>query len=152
GEEALDGRSVAPGPRAVEGVADERYRALRPEGFHDVIHGDRACVSLGFEIGAEIPKRQRGIGLALQRLLRQQRQRAVYERGLFLEIEAAAARQRLQQEPALVERAAGNGELPASEIDDLPDRRSCRHHHRAERARRGIKDEVVAERTLARDP
>jgi hypothetical protein len=117
-----------------------------------VIHGNGALVPLAFEIGAEIPKCQRRVGLALQSLLRQQRRRAVDDRRLFLEIKPAAARQRLQQEPALVERAAGNGKLPAFEIDDLPDRRLRRHHHRAERARRGIKNKIVAERTLARDP
>src|SRR5262249_23530828 len=100
-------------PRAVEGVADERYRPLRPEAPYDVIHGNGALVPLAFEIGAEIPKCQRGVGLALQRFLRQQRRRAVDDRRLFLEIKPAAARQRLQQEPALVERAAGNGKLPA---------------------------------------
>src|SRR5262249_56138031 len=101
------------GPRAVEGVADERYRPLRTEGFHDVIHADRACVSLAFEIGTEIPKRQRGLGLALQRLLRQQRRRAVDDRRLLLEIEAAAARQPLQQAPALVDPPPPTPQLPS---------------------------------------
>jgi hypothetical protein len=88
----------------------------------------------------------------LQRLLRQQWRRAVDNGRLLLEIQTGAARQRLQQQPAFVEWAAGNGKLLAAEIDDRPDQRLSGHHHRAERARRGIKDEIIAERTLARDP
>ena len=69
-----------------------------------------------------------------------------------LEIDPRASRQPLQQQPALVERAAGDGELAALEIGDLVDRRPRRRHHGAERARRRIEDEVVAERAFARDP
>ena len=67
-------------------------------------------------------------------------------------IDPRASRQPLQQQPALVERAAGDGELAALEIGDLVDRRPRRRHHGAERARRRIEDEVVAERAFARDP
>ena len=60
--------------------------------------------------------------------------------------------QPLQQQPALVERAAGDGELAALEIGERLDRRLRRHHHRAERAGRGIEHQLVAERALARHP
>src|SRR5262249_723007 len=105
-----------------------------------------------FEISAEIPERQRGIDLALQRFLRQEWRRAVDDSCLFFEIQSGLARQRLQQQPAFVERTAGHSKLLAPEIGDLTNRGLRRDHHRAERARRGIKYKIVAERTLARDP
>ena len=93
---------------------------LGAELAHDVGGVDGAPVTLGFELGAEIPVGQRGVVLALQRLLRQQRRRPVDDRRLPPQIDAGAARQPLQQQPALVERAAGDGELLALEIGDRP--------------------------------
>ncbi len=108
--------------------------------------------SLAFELGAEIPECERGIGLALQRLRRQERRGAVDDGRLPLEVETGAARKRLQQQPALVERAAGNGELSALEIGDVADRRLRWHHHGAERAGRGVEYQAIAQGTLARNP
>src|ERR1700704_515731 len=151
-EEAIDRRSIARCPGTVEGVADDGDRPLRTEAFHDVVHSDRALLPLAFKIGTEVPERQRGIDLALQRFLRQERRGTVDDRGLFPEIDTRAACQRLQEQPALVERTARDCELLALEIDELPDRGPCGHHHRAERAGRGIENQAVAERPLARDP
>src|SRR5262249_60414698 len=64
-EEAVDGRAVARGPGAVEGIADERDRPLGAELLHDLLHGDGAPVPSAFELRAEIPERERGVGLAL---------------------------------------------------------------------------------------
>src|SRR6185312_8385895 len=58
-EEAIDRRSIARRPGALEGVADDGDRPFRTEALHDVVHGDRALLALAFEIGAEIPERQR---------------------------------------------------------------------------------------------
>src|SRR4051812_5502315 len=118
-EEAIDRRSIARCPGTLEGVTDDGDRSLCTEAFHDVVHGDRALLSLAFEIGAEIPERQHGVALALQRFLRQERRGTIDDRGLLLEIDAGAACQRLQQQPAFVERAAGDCELFALEIDEL---------------------------------
>ena len=71
-EEPIDRRAIARCPAALEGIADDRDRSLRPEAFHDVVHGDRALLPLAFKIGTEIPERQRGVDLTLQRLLRQE--------------------------------------------------------------------------------
>src|SRR5262245_50902974 len=151
-EEAVDGRAVARRPGAVEGVADDGDRSLRPQALHHVIHADGTALPLAFEVGAKVPERERGIALALHCLLRQERRRPVDDGRLAPEIDAGAACERLQQQPALVERTARHCELPALEIGDRADRRLRRRHHRAERARRRIEDEAVAERALARDP
>src|SRR5712692_1410169 len=151
-EKAVDGGSVARGPGTVEGIADDRDRPLGAEALHDTVHGDGALEPFAFELGAEVPEGQGGVDLALQRLLRQQRRRAVDDRRLLAEIDAGAPRQCLQQEPALVERAARNGELLALEIGDVSDGRLPRHHDGAERARRRMEDQAVAERALPRHP
>ena len=77
---------------------------------------DGPLLATAFEVGAEIPVGQRRVGLALHLLFRQQRRRAIDDRGLPPQIDAGAARQRLQQQPALVERAAGDRELAALEV------------------------------------
>ena len=151
-EEAVDRGFAARCEDAVESVADDRHRPAGAEARHDIVHGDGASESFTFQLGAEIPEGQRRIGLALQRLLRQQRGRAVDDRRLPAEIGTGTPRHGLQQEPALVERAAGDRELPAAEIGDLADRRVRRHHDSAERARRRVKDQAVAECALARHP
>src|SRR5262245_9664247 len=110
-EEAVEGRAVARRPGGVEGVAGERDRSLRPQTFHHVIHADGAALPLAFEVGAEVPERERGVAFALQCFLRQERRRPVDDRRFALEIDAGAARERLQQEPALVERTARHREL-----------------------------------------
>src|SRR5262249_56329828 len=91
GEKALNGRSVAGGPRAVESVADERERPSRSKAPRDLIHWDGTPVALAFEVGTEIPERQRGVGFALQRLFRQERRRAVDDSRLLFEIQSRAA-------------------------------------------------------------
>src|SRR5262245_6112759 len=122
-EEAVDGRAVARRPGAVEGVADDGDRSLRPQALHHVIHADGTALPLAFEVGAKVPERERGIALALHCLLRQERRRPVDDGRLAPEIDAGAACERLQQQPALVERTARHCELPALEIGDRADRR-----------------------------
>src|SRR4029078_8872198 len=80
-EEAIDRRSIARCPGPLEGVTDDGHRTLGAEALHDAVHLDRALLSLAFEIGAEIPERQRGVALALQRFLRQERRGRTGDRG-----------------------------------------------------------------------
>ena len=118
-EETIDGRAVARRPAAVEGVADDRHRALGAERLHDLRDRDRAPEPPAFEVGAEVPEGQRGVGFALQRLLRQQRRSAIDDAGLPPEVETGAPCQRLQQNPALVEGAAGDSEALAPQMGGL---------------------------------
>ncbi len=152
GEEAVDGGTVAGSEGAVEGVADDRHRALGAQALHHGVHGERAAKPLAFQLGAEVPECEGGVSLALQGLLREQRRGTVDHCCVLLEVDAAAPRQRLQQQPALVDRPARHRELAAFEVGEPADLRACRHHNRTQHARRGIEDDRVAERTLARHP
>ena len=148
----MDGGAVARGPTALEAVTHYGDRAFCAERLHHMLHLDDALETFALEIGAKIPERQRGVDFALQCFLGQQGRSAVNDRCLAFEIETAAPRERLQEQPALVERAAGYRKLLAPEIGQLPDRRVRRHHHRPERARGRIEHEIPAERALARHP
>src|SRR5262245_10775872 len=90
-EEAVHGRAVAHGPAALERVADDRNRSLGAERTHDVFHRDRALETLALELGAKVPERQRRVGLALQRLLREERRRTIDDGRLSLEVETGAS-------------------------------------------------------------
>ena len=143
---------VARSPAAVERIADDRDRGLGAELAHHVLNRNGAGEALALELGGKIPEGQRGVLLALQCLLRQQRRRAVDECRLLPEIETRSQCERLEQEPALVEWAAGDRQFPAFEVWRCPDRRLRRHHHGAKRRGRRIEHELVAERTFARHP
>ena len=151
-KETIEQRAIALRPAAVEYVADHCYGTPGAELLHDVFHGDDAAHAFALELGAEIPKRQRGVDFALQRLLGQKRRCAVGDLRLRFQIDARSPRQSPQQQPTLVERPAGDADLLADEVGDASDVRIRRRHHRAERARIRIEDEVVAQRTLAPDP
>ena len=111
-----------------------------------------ATEAFGFQHGAEIPVIEGRIHFAAERLGRQQRRRAVDDRRLRLEVDAVLSRPRLQQQPVLVDRAAGDGELAAPEIGQCPDRGCGRHHHGAERARIRIEGQSGAKPAFARYP
>src|SRR5262244_4651002 len=131
-EKTIDRGFVAGAPRAVEGIADDRDRSPGAELPHYARDLDRAPEAVAFKVGAEVPERERRVLLALQRLLREKRWRAVDNRRLAPQVETGAAREPLKQEPALVERAAGDRELFALQVGDARDRRVRRHHHGAE--------------------
>ncbi len=152
GEKAVHRRALAACECAVERITDDRHRAFGTEPLHDLVHADRAAEAFAFEVGTEVPERQRRFMFALQRLLGQQRRRAIDDAGLLPEIEAGPPRKSLQQQPALVQGAARDGELAPLEVSDVFDGRLRRHHHGAERAGRRIEHQAVAERALARDP
>src|SRR6266545_5814140 len=110
-EEAVDRRFVAGRPAAVERISDDRDRRLGAELAHHAGDFDGALEALAFEVGAEIPERERAVVLPLLGLLGQERRRAIDDGSLAAQVEAGAARESLEEEPALVERAAGDREL-----------------------------------------
>src|SRR5436190_10332805 len=81
-EEAVDRRLVARRPATVEGIADDRDRRLGAELAHHARHLDGALEALAFEIGAKVPERERGVVLAMLRLLRLERRCVVDVGGL----------------------------------------------------------------------
>ena len=91
-------------------------------GSHDLVHRHGALEPFAFQFRAEVPEGQRRVGLPLQRFLRQQRRRTIDRRGLLPKINAGAARERLQQQPAFVDGATGNRNGLAFEIVDGADR------------------------------
>ena len=107
---------------------------------------------LASSCGAEIPVIEARVHLAVERLGGEQRRRAVDDRRLRFQVDAVLLHARLQQQPALVDRAAADAELAALQIGERLDRRGRGHHHRAERAGIGIEGELGAERALARHP
>src|SRR5262249_1795154 len=70
-EKTIDRGFVASAPGAVEGIADDRDRRLGAELPHHAGDLDRALEAVAFEIGAEVPERERCVLFALQRLLRE---------------------------------------------------------------------------------
>ena len=113
GDEAIDRAPVAGGKLLGEGVADQRDRLLQSE---------QAAIALRLQPGAKVPEVETGIGFALLQLLKDQGRRAIFECRLALEIDALAHRGRLDDQPALVERAAGHREHLALEVTELPQR------------------------------
>ena len=119
-EEAVDARArLRAAQRAVERIADDRDRAFRAEALHHVVHGDGAPLSPLLSRSAQKFQNVSVASIspcsAFSTAAAARRRRCV---ACFLQIDAGAARQRLQQQPALVERAAGDGELLAFEIGD----------------------------------
>ena len=135
-----------------EHIAGHRHRPARAERLLDVGHLDRAAEAPPLEIGAEIPEFERRLGLALGKFLRDERRRAVGRPRILGKVEARAERRRPQEEPALVDRSAGDADGPAREIGERMDRRILACHHRAQRARIGREHELVAEPSFARHP
>src|SRR5262249_59197252 len=113
----------------VEGIGEDRDRSPGGGLPHYGRALDRAPEAAAFKVGAEVPERERRVLLALQRLLREKRWRGVDNRRLGPQVETGAAREPLKQEPALVERAAGDRELFALQVGDARDRRVRRHQH-----------------------
>ena len=107
--------------------------------------------SLAFEIGGEIPELQRGVELALQRLFRNERRRAIEDCGGFFEIDALFERIGLEHQPALVERPARDADLLAGEVLHAFDR-CVFGHHRAHAGGIGIERQLRAFGAFPRDP
>jgi hypothetical protein len=137
---------------AIEHIADRRDRSPRSELLLDIGDFDQPRESARFEIGAKIPVFERRIDLALRGLFRQERRRAVDHICRAPQIETGAARPCLQQQPAFVERPAGNRKLPPDEVAQAGDALRRIGNDRADRARIGIKHKVRAETALARNP
>src|SRR3546814_9067865 len=77
-----------------------------------------------------------------------QRRRAEHRLAGGRRIEAVAAfRQAAQQQPALVERPAGDGDLLALEVGEAADRRIRRNHQRDDRGGEGHEGERSEEHT-----
>src|SRR5262245_19788913 len=117
-EEAIDRGFVARRPAAVEGIADDGDWRLGAKVAHHAGDLDGAPEALAFEIGAEVPERKRAVVLALLGLLGQERRCAIDDGRLPAQVEAGAAREPLQEEPAFVERTARDRELFAFEVGD----------------------------------
>ena len=115
-DEAVDGALVAGGELLGKHVTDQSDRLLQPECCFGIAHVEDAAIAPCLQPGAEIPEIEARFGLALLQFLRDQRRRAVLERRLALEIDALADRGRLDDQPALVERAARDAENPALEV------------------------------------
>ena len=152
GEIAPQSVLVRSGEGLAEHIAGHRHRAACAERLLDIGHFDRAAEAAPLEIGGEIPVFERSLGLALDELLGDERRRAIGRLGVLGEVEPRAERRRPQQKPALVERSAGDADRSAGEIGDRMDRRILRRHHRAQRARIGGEQKLVAERSFARRP
>ena len=112
-DEAVDRALVAGCKLLGKRVADQRDRFVQPECRLRIAHVEDPAIALSLQPGAEIPEIEARVGFALLQFLKDQRRRAVLERRLALEIDALADRGRLDNQPALVERAAGDGENPA---------------------------------------
>ena len=126
---------------------------LAPSSLHHVLDADQLLEALRLQSCRIGPEIEHGVDRALLGALGEQRRSAEFLRGLGPEIEIGGA-QRVShdQEPALVERSAGDADLLALEIGQGLDRRIGRHHDRAERGGEGGESEVGAARALARHP
>ena len=135
-----------------EDVAGHRHRAARAQRLLDVGHVDRPAEAARLETDAEGPEFERGVEFAAHELLGDQRRRAIGRAGGLGEILTLLQRGRLDHQPALVERPAGDAERAAGEIGERVNGRVLRRHDRAERGRIRREHEPVAERALARHP
>src|SRR5579859_5760615 len=138
-------------PCLVEDVTDHRGRALGAKLWKNVIDAGQATEALGLQCRAEIPVVERGIRLAAQCFRGQERRRTIDDVGGSLQVGPVLFQRSLQQKPALVDRAAGDGERVALEIGQRSNGRVVSHHHRAQGARIGIERELAAERAFARN-
>ena len=152
GEELAERLGVPGREILVEDIADDRDRALGAQALLDVGDLDDPLESLAFEIDAKIPELQRRVEFALLRLLAEQRRRGEGDLRLVRDVEPVSLRIGLKQQPALVERPAGDAERPALEVGERGDWPVAPGHQRAERARIGRECQLAPERALARDP
>jgi hypothetical protein len=100
-----------------------------------------------------VPVVEHRVQLAGLDLLVQERRRAVHRLDLGGEIHAVAlGGKALEQEPALVERPAGDPDLPALEVGEALDARIGRHHELADGAGERHEGQHLAVAALARHP
>src|SRR6202167_3994914 len=121
-EEAMQHIAMLRGKTFVEDIADHRHGTGSAEALLDICDADQAPMPMDFEIDTEIPKIQTGIALALQRLLPEKGRRAVKNGRVGGKVDRGAFGKRLQQQPALIERSAGDAKLLALQVGEAVDR------------------------------
>ncbi len=136
----------------VEDIADDGERSLGAELLLDRLDADQPPEAARLERDGVIPEVEAGVEFAGEGLLVKQRGRAEHDIRLGLEVEPALLRKGAQQQPALVERAAGDAERLAAEVGERLRRRIGRSHDRPERRRIGPESKIGAKAAFARDP
>ena len=124
GNETVDQRGVLLGPVLREGVADIGHAGADPQRADRVLHRQDAARAGGLGLGRERPVGQQRIQPPGLHLLGQQRRRAeTLVRG-GVDVDAEALRRvGAQNEPALVERTAGDAERVSRQIGHVVHRR-----------------------------
>ena len=108
----------------LEDVAELRRDARHAERGDRLLDPDQLLEAFGLEAGAEMPVVEHGVELAVLDLLVEERRRAVRRLDGGGEVHAVALRgQALDQEPALVDRSAGDPDLLALEVLEARDAR-----------------------------
>ena len=136
-----------------EDETDHGHLAFRTKLAHDILKADQLCETVRFEARRVRPKIEHGIDLALLGSFVEKRRRAEFLGRVSTEIEIRGPK-RIgdDQEPTLVEWAAGDTELLPLEVGERFDGRVGGHHDSAERRGEGNEGEVGAAGTLARHP
>src|SRR4051812_28444150 len=100
-------------PGFVEDIADCGDRALGAEFRQYVLDTGKASKTLGLQLCAEIPEIEARIHLAVERLGGEQRRSTIDDGRLRFQVDAVLLHARLEQQPALVDGTAADGELAA---------------------------------------